>query len=55
QSGTPVGTKAQRALSLQREQSRQARKTRSRALREEERALRFEQRQEKRRQKHNGH
>ena len=38
QSGTPVGTKAQRALSLQREQSRQARKTRSRALREEERA-----------------
>ena len=30
QSGVPVGTRAQRALSLQREQSRQERKTRSR-------------------------
>lgn len=49
-----VGTKAQQALQLQREQSKQARTARTRAQREAEKERTFALRTEKRRQKHKG-
>lgn len=52
---TGVGTKAQQALQLQREQSKTQRRTRSREAREAEEARRLRLRQEKRKEKHRGH
>jgi hypothetical protein len=52
---TAVGTKAQMALSLQREQGKRERRTRSREQREADKEQRFVLREEKRRQKHRGH
>ena len=52
---TGVGTKAQQALALQREQGKIERKARTRAQREAEQTRRFELRQEKHREKHRGH
>ena len=51
---TGIGTKAQQALSLQREQGKLARKVRSRAQREADQEHRFQLRMEKRRAKHKG-
>ena len=50
-----MGTKAQQALALQREQGKEARRRRTREEREAEEARRFALRQEKRREKHKGH
>ena len=50
-----IGTKAQQALKLQHEQNKIERKARTQALNEAEKKLRFEQKQEKKKQKHNGH
>ena len=50
-----TGTKAQRALALQRQEGKLARREESRAEREAAEALRFRQRQEKRREKRRGH
>lgn len=50
-----VGTKAQQALQMQREQLKQERKTRSREQREAEKERRFELRQQKKQQKRRGH
>lgn len=50
-----IGTKAQQALQLQREQSKAERRVLSREAREAEEARRFQIRQEKRRKKHQGH
>jgi len=50
-----IGTKAQQALSLQREQGREARARRSREERVAEEARKFALRQEKRKEKHKGH
>ena len=50
-----IGTKAQQALALQREEGKLARREKSRAEREAEEAERFRQRQKKRREKHRGH
>lgn len=50
----PVGTKAQRALALQREVCKQERQTRSRAEKEAENARKFALRQEKKKAKHRG-
>lgn len=52
---TGIGTKAQQALKLQQEQNKLERKCRSRALKESEKELRFEQKQQKRKEKHQGH
>lgn len=52
---TAVGTKAQQALALQREQSAQERKTRRRERDEADEQRRYDLRQEKRREKHKGH
>lgn len=52
---TGVGTKAQQALALQREQQKQERRSVSRAEREAEKARRFDLRQQKKREKHRGH
>lgn len=49
-----VGTKAQQALQLQREQRKQERKTVSREQREAEKERRYALRQQKRREKHRG-
>lgn len=49
-----IGTKAQRALQLQREQGKQVRKVLSRGQREAEAERKFQLRQEKRRKKHRG-
>lgn len=49
------GTKAQQALSEQREASKIERKQQSKAEREAEKQTRFEKRTEKRKQKHRGH
>ncbi len=49
-----VGTKAQQALQLQREQRKQERKTVSREQREAEKERRYTLRQQKRREKHRG-
>lgn len=50
-----LGTKAQQALKLQREQDKARRITRSRQRRAEEEARRYALRQEKRREKRRGH
>ena len=50
-----VGTKAQQALQLQREQAAQARKERRRERDEAETARRYALRQEKKKEKHRGH
>ena len=50
-----TGTKAQRALQLQREEGKAARKIVSREEREAEKDRRFALRQEKRKNKHKGH
>ena len=52
---TGIGTKAQQALQLQREQGKEARKKVSRKEREAEADRQFALRQEKRREKHKGH
>lgn len=49
-----IGTKAQQALQLQREQNTTQRRTLSREAREAEEARRFRLRQEKRKKKHKG-
>ena len=49
-----VGTKAQQALSLQREQNKCQRKAGSRAQRQEEEARRYAMRQQKKKEKHRG-
>ena len=50
-----IGTKAQQALKLQHEQNKIERKARTKEMKEAEKKLRFEQKQEKKKQKHNGH
>lgn len=50
-----VGTKAQQALNLQREQGKRERRTRSREQREAEKERQFALREEKHREKHRGH
>lgn len=50
-----MGTKAQQALALQREQGKEARRVRSRAEKDAEEARRFALKQEKRKEKHKGH
>ena len=50
-----IGTKAQQALQLQREQQKAERRTLSRENREAEEVRRYHLRQEKRREKHRGH
>lgn len=50
-----ISTKAQRALSLMREQNKTERKKRSKEIRELEAERRFEQKKIKRREKHRGH
>ena len=52
---TGIGTKAQQALQLQREQNKTERRTLSREAREAEEARRYRLRQEKRKEKHRGH
>ena len=52
---TGIGTNAQQALQLQREQGKEARKKVSRKEREAEADRQFALRQEKRREKHKGH
>ena len=53
--GTGVGTKAQQALQLEREQGKLERKADSRERREAEKERLFELRQAKRKEKHKGH
>lgn len=50
-----MGTRAQQALTLQREQGKEARRVRSRAEKDAEEARRFARKQEKRREKRKGH
>ena len=50
-----IGTKAQQALQLQREQQKTERRAVSRENREAEEARRYQLRQEKRKEKHRGH
>lgn len=52
---TGIGTKAQQALKLQREQSKLEKKTRAKKHLEMEKIRRFELQQEKRKAKHRGH
>jgi hypothetical protein len=52
--GTGVGTKAQQALQLQREEQKLERKTRTREQRDAEKQLKFDRRQQKRKEKHRG-
>lgn len=52
---TGVGTKAQRALKLQHEQSKKERKSRSKSNKETDKILKFSKRQQKKKQKHRGH
>ena len=49
-----VGTKAQQALQLQREEQKLERKTRTREQRDAEKQLKFDRRQQKRKEKHRG-
>jgi len=53
--GSGTGTKAQQALQLQREQAGLERKGRRRERIREEKQRRFDQKQEKKREKHRGH
>lgn len=50
-----IGTKAQQALKEQQEQGKLQRKTISKMQKEAEKAMKFDQKQEKRKQKHRGH
>jgi len=50
-----VGTKSQQALKLQHEENKTIRKEKSRKQREAEKRMQFELRQQKKKQKHNGH
>ena len=50
-----IGTKAQQALKLQHEQNKIERKARTKEMKEAEKKLCFEQKQQKKKQKHNGH
>ncbi len=50
-----IGTKAQQAIRLQREENKLLRRERTREQRKEERARRFALRQEKKRERHRGH
>ncbi len=50
-----ISTKAQRALSLMREQNKTERKKRSKEIRELEAERRFEQKKRKHKEKHRGH
>lgn len=50
-----VGTKAQQAIALQREEGKRTRKSASRAQKEEEKVRKHTLRQEKKKQKHRGH
>ena len=52
---TGIGTKAQQALKLMKEERQGARKVKSREQRETEQEQRFELRQQKRKEKHRGH
>ena len=52
---TGIGTRAQQALQLQREQNKTERRTLSREAREAEEARRYRLHQEKRKEKHRGH
>ena len=52
---TGIGTKAQQALKLQKEQVKSERRSHSRMQREAEKERQFELRQEKRKEKHRGH
>ena len=52
---TGIGTKSQQALKLQQEQNKQERKVRSREKREADELRMFELKQQKKREKHNGH
>lgn len=54
-SGPPVGTKAQQALKLQREEGKEAHKAMGREVKEAEERRKFELRQEKKKEKHRGH
>ena len=49
-----VGTKAQQALQLQREEQKLERKTHTREQRDAEKQLKFDRRQQKRKEKHRG-
>ena len=49
-----VGTKAQQALQLQREEQKLERETRTRKQRDAEKQLKFDRRQQKRKEKHRG-
>lgn len=53
-SGCGVGTKAQQALQLQREEQKLERKTRTCEQRDAEKQLKFDRRQQKRKEKHRG-
>ncbi|MGN1444095.1 MAG: YjdF family protein [Acutalibacteraceae bacterium] len=52
---TGIGTKAQQALALEREQNKLERKTKTREMKEAEKLLRFEQKQKKKKEKKKGH
>lgn len=52
---TGVGTKAQQALALEREQNKLEKKTKSREQKEVEKEIRFEQKQQKKKEKKKGH
>lgn len=52
---TGIGTRAQQALQLQREERKTQRRTESRERREEEKQRKLELQREKKRQKHRGH
>ena len=49
-----IGTKAQQALQLQREEQKLERKTHTREQRDAEKQLKFDRRQQKRKEKHRG-
>ncbi len=55
QTAAGIGTKAQQALKLQQEQSKTARKLRSRQRKEADAVRKFQIREEKRKEKHRGH
>lgn len=52
---TGIGTKAQQALKMHQAEGKEARKRKSRLLREQEKEQKFLQKQEKRKQKKKGH
>ena len=52
---TGIGTKSQQALKLQQEQNKQKRKVQSRIQKEARQQRMFEQKQQKKREKHRGH